>query len=95
VKTLADGIKVTDAVLTQIVVRAAEGVGGVKVKRPKRHLDVELTAGEARVSLDLTVDHGTVIPDAARAVQDRVADALGTMLDVRVRNVDINVEGVG
>lgn len=94
-KTLADGIRVTDAVLTQIVVRAAESVGGVRVKRPKRHLEVEVTAGEARVSLDLTVDHGTVIPDAARAVQDRVAGALGTMLDVRVRNVDINVEGVG
>jgi uncharacterized alkaline shock family protein YloU len=54
-----------------------------------------LAAGEARVSLDLTIRHGTVIPEAARAVQDRVADALGTMLDVRVRSVDVNVAGVG
>jgi uncharacterized alkaline shock family protein YloU len=95
VKTLSGGVKVTDAVLTQIVVRAAETVGGVKVKRPKRHLEVDLAAGEARVSLDLTIRHGTVIPEAARAVQDRVADALGTMLDVRVRSVDVNVAGVG
>jgi uncharacterized alkaline shock family protein YloU len=94
VKTLTDGIKVTDSALTQIVVRAAEGVGGVTVKRPKRHLDVDVAAGEARVSLDLTVRYGTVIPDAARSVQDRVAEALGTMLDVRVRSVDIDIEGV-
>jgi uncharacterized alkaline shock family protein YloU len=95
VKTLSDGIKVTDSVLTQIVVRAAEAVAGVKVKRPKRHLDVDVAGGEARVSLDLTIQYGTVIPDAARDVQDRVAAALATMLAVRVRSIDINVEGVG
>lgn len=93
-RTLGDGIRLTDRSLTQIVVRAAEAVDGVKVKRPRRHLDVELAAGEARVSLDLTVANGQVIPDAARAVQDGVAAALGTMCGVHVRNVDVNVAGV-
>jgi uncharacterized alkaline shock family protein YloU len=93
-RTLADGIRVTDAALTQIVVRAAESVDGVKVRRPRRHLDVDIAAGDARVSLDLSVAYGRVLPDAAREVQSRVADALGTMCGVSVRSVDVNVEAV-
>ena len=93
-RTLAPGIRVTDSALTQIVLRAAEGVEGVRVKRPRRHLEVDIAAGEARVSLDLTVEYGRVLPDAARDVQQRVADALGTMCGLTVRSVDVNVEGV-
>ncbi|HET8529421.1 MAG TPA: Asp23/Gls24 family envelope stress response protein [Gaiellaceae bacterium] len=93
-RTLAEGIRVTDAALTQIVVRAAESVEGVKVRRPRRHLQVDVAAGDARVSLDLSVAYGRVLPDAAREVQHRVADALGTMCGVSVRSVDVNVEAV-
>ena len=94
-RTLAHGIKVTDAALTQIVVRAAETVDGVKVRRPRRHLEVDLAAGDARVTLDLAVQYGLVLPEAAREVQARVAEALGTMCAVNVRSVDVNVEAVG
>ena len=94
-KTLAGGIKVTDSALTQIVVRAAETVDGVKVRHPRRHLEIDLAAGEARVTLELSVEYGRVLPDAARTVQQRVTDALGTMCGVTVRSVDVNVEAVG
>ena len=50
---------------------------------------------EALRTLGLTVEHGLVLPEAARAVQQRVADALGTMCGVNVRSVDVNVEAVG
>jgi uncharacterized alkaline shock family protein YloU len=93
-KTLANGIKVTDSALTHIVVRAAETVDGVKVRRPRRHLDVDLAAGDARVTIDLTVAYGRVLPDAAQAVQERVAEALGTMCGVNVRSVDVNIEAI-
>ena len=93
-KTLADGVKATDAALAQIVIRAAETVEGVRVKRPRRHLDIDIGGGEARVILDLTVEYGHVLPDAARSVQHRVADALGTMCGLTVRSVDVNVEDV-
>ena len=94
-KTLANGIKVTDSALTQIVLRAAETVDGVKVRHPRRHLEIDLAAGDARVTLDVSVEYGRVLPEAARAVQQRVADALGTMCGVNVRSVDVNVEAVG
>ena len=91
-KTLSPGVKVTDAVVTQIVVRAAETVEGARVRRPRRHLAVELGEGEARVELELAVSFGKVLPDVARDVQARVAAALGTMCGVTVTAVDVSVE---
>jgi uncharacterized alkaline shock family protein YloU len=91
-KTLAPGVKVTDSAVTQIVVRAAEGVEGARVRRPKRHLEVAIDRGSARVELELTVDYGKVLPDVARDVQERVAAALGTMCGVTVTAVDVFVE---
>jgi uncharacterized alkaline shock family protein YloU len=92
VKTLAPGVKVTDAAVLQIVVRAAEAVEGAHVRRPKRHLGVELENGAARVDLQLAVDYGKVLPDVARDVQARVAAALGTMCGVTVSAVDVSIE---
>jgi uncharacterized alkaline shock family protein YloU len=91
-KTLAPGVKVTDAAVTQIVVRAAEGVAGAHVRRPKRHLGVEIEDGRARVQLELAVDYGKVLPDVARDVQAHVAAAVGTMCGVNVTAVDVFVE---
>jgi uncharacterized alkaline shock family protein YloU len=92
VKTLAPGVKVTDAAVTQIIVKAAEVVEGARVRRPRRHLDVEIDAGSARVELELTVAYGKVLPDVARDVQERVAAALGTMCGVTVTAVNVSVE---
>jgi uncharacterized alkaline shock family protein YloU len=91
-KTLAPGVKVTDAALTQIVVRAAEQADGVRVRRPRRHLDVEVAPGGTRVALELTVTYGHVLPEIARGVQERVAAALGTMCEVTVTGVDVSIE---
>jgi uncharacterized alkaline shock family protein YloU len=88
----ADGlVTVTDAALNQIVVQAAETVDGVRVRR-RRHLGIEIAGTGARVSLELAVAYGRVLPDAARDVQERVAAALGTMCGVHVHAVDVAVE---
>jgi len=91
-KTLAPGVKVTDAAVTQIVVRAAEGAEGARVRRPKRHLDVQIDDGGASVDLELAVDYGRVLPDVVREVQERVAAALATMCGVTVTAVNVSVE---
>jgi len=85
-------VRITDAALTQIVVRAAESVQGTRVRRPRRHLDVAIEDGRARVELELAVTYGHVLPDVAHAVQQRVAAALSTMCGVDVTAVDISVE---
>jgi uncharacterized alkaline shock family protein YloU len=91
-KTLAEGVKVTDGALTQIVVRAAEAVDGARVRRPRRKVSVEIEDGRARVDLEIEVDYGKVLPEVARDVQREIADALTRMCDVAVDAVDVSVE---
>jgi uncharacterized alkaline shock family protein YloU len=96
VRTLVSGdggaVRITDAALTQIVVRAAESVPGTRVRRPRRHLDVLIEDSRARVELELAVAYGQVLPELARKVQERVAAALTTMCGVDVTAVDVSVE---
>jgi uncharacterized alkaline shock family protein YloU len=91
-KILADGVKVTDGALTQIVVRAAEGVDGAHVRRPRRKVTVEIEDGRAHVDIELAVTYGRVLPDVARDVQREVAEALTRMCDVGLDGVDVSIE---
>ena len=81
-----DGLTITDAALSQIVVGAAEQVDGVRVRR-RRGVEPQ----DGRVTLSLAARYGTVLPDLARNVQAQVADALSTMCDLRV-SVDVSIE---
>ena len=81
-----DGLTITDAALSQIVVGAAEQVEGVRVRR-RRGVEPQ----DGRVTLSLAARYGTVLPDLARDVQTRVAEALSAMCDLRV-SVDVSIE---
>jgi uncharacterized alkaline shock family protein YloU len=89
-------VTISDAVLSEIVLQAVEVVDGARVRRalrlPRRHLEVEVEGGRARVELELAVRYGIVLPEAARDVQARVADALATMVDLDVEAVDVSIE---
>jgi len=84
-------VTVTDAVLNQIVVQAAEAVDGTRVRR-RRHVEIEITESGTHVELELAVAYGRVLPDVTREVQQRVTAALGTMCGVHVNAVDVSVE---
>ena len=83
---MKDGVTITDAALAQIVVGAAEQVEGVRVRRRR---GVEPQSG--RVNLAVSARYGAVLPDLARDVQARVAEALAGMCDLRV-SVDVSIE---
>jgi uncharacterized alkaline shock family protein YloU len=87
-------ITVTPSALAGLVIQAAEAVDGVQVRRGRRRLDIDVVLGEARVRLELSARYGLVLPDVARDVQERVAEALVTMCAVRIGSVDISVEEV-
>jgi uncharacterized alkaline shock family protein YloU len=88
----AGSIEVTPGALAQIVQQAAESVEGARVRRPRRGLDVRLDEGQVRVELELAARYGIVLPDLARDVQARVAEALGTMVVLEVEAVDVSIE---
>lgn len=87
-------ITVTPPVLANLVTQAAEEVDGARVRRGRRRLEIEVTQERARVRLELAARYGVVLPDVARRVQERVADALTTMCKVTIDAIDVSVEEV-
>jgi len=87
-------ITVTPPALAGLVTRAAEAIEGAQVRRGRRRLDVDVADGSAHVRLELTARYGVVLPELAREVQERVAEALATMCCVHVEAVDVSVEEV-
>ena len=85
-------MRVSEAALSEIVRRAVESVDGVRLRKGRRRLGVELEDGRARAELQLVVAYGRVLPEVSAAVQERVADALARMCDVEVEAVDVTVE---
>jgi uncharacterized alkaline shock family protein YloU len=85
-------ITVAPAVLSQIVVGSADGVEGARVRRPRRGLDVQIDEGHARVSLELAVRAGLVLPEVAHEVQRRVGDSLRELCGLEPSAVDVAIE---
>ena len=85
-------VTVSEGALAQIVVQAAEAVEGARVRRQRRHLDIAVADGHARVALELAVAYGSIVPEVARAVQEQVAEALRAMCAVEVDAVDVAIE---
>ena len=85
-------VRGSEAALTEIVRRAVASVEGVRLRKGRRRLGVELEQGRARAELGLAVAYGRVLPEVSTAVQERVADALVRMCDVEVESVDVTVE---
>jgi uncharacterized alkaline shock family protein YloU len=85
-------ISVTPGALSSLVVRAVESVDGVRVRRPRRGVDVEVTGERAHVELELAARYGLVLPDAAHEAQRRVSDALARMCGLAASSVDLTFE---
>jgi uncharacterized alkaline shock family protein YloU len=84
---LAPGIELADAAFAALVVRAAQGVEGVRVRRPRKlELDGE------RLELALAARLGLVLPELARDVQARVHEAVETMCGIRLASVEVAIE---
>ncbi len=94
VEGVRGSITVTPSALATLVVRAAEAVDGAEVRRGRRRLDIDVADGRARVRLELSARYGVVLPQLARDVQERVAEALTSMCRVEIDEIDVSVEAV-
>ena len=88
-------IRIEGDALSGLVVSAAELVDGVRVRRPRRGVDVSVTDGAAKVELELAARYGTVLPSVAREVQTNVAAALlesaglAAVVDVSIEELEL------
>jgi uncharacterized alkaline shock family protein YloU len=86
---LAPGVELNDAAFAALVVRAAEGVDGARVRRPRK-----ITIDGERLELALAARLGVVLPDLVRDVQECVHETVETMCGIRLAAVDVTVEKV-
>ena len=84
-------MKLSEAAVAEIVGGAVASVDGARLRTGRRRLGLELAGGHARAELEVAVAYGLFLPDVAEAIQARVRDALGGMLDVVVDAVDVSV----
>lgn len=90
----AGSVTVTAAALSRLVAQAVSSVDGARLRRPRRGLEIQHADGRASVTLELSVRHGAAMPELARAVQERVAEALARTGGLEVERVDVEIEEV-
>ena len=88
-------ITLTAAALTELVAGAASSVDGVRVRRPRRAVEVRHAEGRASVSLELSATPGEPLPELARTVQERVGAALAQVTGLEVERVDVEIAEIG
>lgn len=84
-------VRVSESALAQIVGGAVSQVEGARLRKGRRHLALDLADGHVRAELELAVAYGHVMPEVARSVQERVADALARMCELEVDEVAVTV----
>ncbi len=83
-------VRLSEAALVQLVRGAVAEVEGARLRK-RRRLSFDLADGHARAELEIAVAHGSVLPEVAREVQEKVGAALARMCDVEVDAVHVAV----
>jgi uncharacterized alkaline shock family protein YloU len=84
-------VTVTAAAVNELVASAARSVEGVRLRKPRRAVEVRNGDGRASVSLELVAPHGEPLAELAYAVQERVGRALARVSGLEVETVDVEI----
>jgi uncharacterized alkaline shock family protein YloU len=87
-------ITLTAAAVNDLVASAACGVEGVRLRK-RRAVEVRHADGRAAVSIELGATYGEPLPELARAVQERVGEALARVSGLELERVDVEIVEVG
>jgi uncharacterized alkaline shock family protein YloU len=98
--TLNEHATISSDILARYAADAAQEVDGVRglvESHLPRHKGVRISDEDGRVVVEvhLAVDWGASIPAVGREVQQRIAEYLQRMADVRPASIDVVVDGVG
>ena len=84
-------IELTGAALASLVVRAAESVPGVRIRRPRRGITVAIDGSSAHVAVAMTGPLDGILTVVGESAQRAIADVVGGMTDLTV-SVDVTFE---
>jgi uncharacterized alkaline shock family protein YloU len=98
--TLTEHATISSDILARYAADAAQEVDGVRglvESHLPRHRGVRISDDEGRVGVEVhvAVEWGASIPAVGREVQQRIAEYLIRMADVRPASIDVVVDEVG
>ena len=110
VENTENGIKIADdvvAVIAGIAVSEVKGVSGMSggfaggitevfsgKKNLAKGIKVEMDDKDTKIDVNIIVEYGTIIPDVAFEIQNRVKKSVETMTGLKVVAVNVHVQGV-
>jgi uncharacterized alkaline shock family protein YloU len=84
-------VELTSSALASLVVRAAESVPGVRVRRPRRGLEIAVDRSRAHVEIGVVGPLDGVLPEVGERVQAAIATALRETVGLEAE-VDVAIE---
>ena len=84
-------VELTSSALASLVVRAAESVAGVRVRRPRRGLEIAVDGSRAHVEIGVVGPVDGVLPEVGEQVQRAIATALRASVSLEAE-VDVAIE---
>jgi uncharacterized alkaline shock family protein YloU len=87
-------IAVSGSALAAHARKAAHAVEGVRVRRPRRALEISVDGDALHIALRIDVDPGSSLAAVGRAVQEAVATAVSRTTG-RLVTVDVAIDGLG
>ena len=110
IKTENEGIQISNdvvAVISGVAVSEVPGVAGMaggfaggitEVLSGKKNLakgiKVEVEGTTAKIDVNIIVEYGARIPEVAYEIQTRIKKSVESMTDLKVLEVNVNVQGV-
>jgi len=102
-------VQVHKTVLAELIYSAAQGIDGIRLiqksmgqrllelfgqqKFPGIEIKVD-DVGDISLEVKVFVRYGINIPDAARQAQEAIKKAIEKTIDIRLKNININVQGM-
>jgi uncharacterized alkaline shock family protein YloU len=84
-------VELTSGALASLVVRAAESVPGVRVRRPRRGLEIAVDGSRAHVEIGVVGPVDGVLPEIGEQVQRAIVTALRASASLE-GEVDVAIE---
>jgi uncharacterized alkaline shock family protein YloU len=83
-----------DGVISVAENLTAEIIGRMGLRKAPKGVKVEIKGKKVYVDMSLGIDYGYNVPETSRKVQDKVKEAIETMMGLEVMDVNIHIASV-
>ncbi len=87
-------LKIADdviAIIASLAISDQKGIEKTAKKNKNKGISIRMEEGQVVCDVELSIVHGTKIPELAGEVQEKIKTAVETMTGLEVRQVNVNI----